>query len=380
MFKQIEFQNYKAFAEQQVIEFRPLTILLGKNSSGKSSICKLIMCLAEAFSGNSANLLPLKVGEGVVSGRYEDLFHDHMFARMSLGVTNTNYKRIQIDFAMTDGRLVISNYRMSDHNDLVKSIELRNRQQFESTNFTGLIQPESFEEKGWDKNTFKQDTTYIGPIRKFPPRYIRNIDFNGDGNVKYSGGNAYSILLNSYQNDHVLFDKVSNWFEKHMEGQRLDFVEVGNGSGTFELNVIRGHAHVNITDVGEGVGQVLPIIVQSYIPNVDMTIIEQPSLHLNPAAHPHVAYRLASSAKEFGKCYVVETHSNTFLLGLKKLIASRKNILDRDDVVIYYVDHDGEDAYLMKITLNENLEYTDWPTGLFEDDYNLLNDINNELL
>lgn len=45
MLKQIYFRNYKAFREEECLEIRPLTIIIGKNSSGKSSLCKLLPLL-----------------------------------------------------------------------------------------------------------------------------------------------------------------------------------------------------------------------------------------------------------------------------------------------------------------------------------------------
>ena len=125
--------------------------------------------------------------------------------------------------------------------------------------------------------------------------------------------------------------------------------------------------------MGEGIAQVLPIIVQSFVRNSDITIIEQPSLHLNSAAHALVACRLAESSMTLGKKYLIETHSDTFLTGIRKMVVERK--LRREDVVIYCVNHDGDSATLDKIEIDDNFEYTSWPEGMFEDDYRLQNEI-----
>lgn len=49
--KSISFENYKAFAEKQTMQLKPITILIGKNSSGKSSIAKLFPLLENSLSG-----------------------------------------------------------------------------------------------------------------------------------------------------------------------------------------------------------------------------------------------------------------------------------------------------------------------------------------
>lgn len=38
MIKKIRFKNYKAFAGSEELELRPVTLIIGKNSSGKSSV------------------------------------------------------------------------------------------------------------------------------------------------------------------------------------------------------------------------------------------------------------------------------------------------------------------------------------------------------
>ena len=50
MLKRITIENYKAFKNPATIELRPITVLLGKNSSGKSSICKLLSVLSYVLS------------------------------------------------------------------------------------------------------------------------------------------------------------------------------------------------------------------------------------------------------------------------------------------------------------------------------------------
>lgn len=45
MITKIKFKNYKAFPDLEELELRPVTLIIGKNSSGKSSILKLIALL-----------------------------------------------------------------------------------------------------------------------------------------------------------------------------------------------------------------------------------------------------------------------------------------------------------------------------------------------
>jgi predicted ATPase len=158
-----------------------------------------------------------------------------------------------------------------------------------------------------------------------------------------------------------------------MDGQTLDFVRNGEESGSFSLMVKRGKARVNLSDVGEGTNQVLPVITQSFINDADITIIEQAGLHLHPSAHAHVAYRIAEAAKQSGKTYVIESHSENFVLGLRNMIAHEN--LNPADVAIYYIDHDGESATAQLYEVERNGSMSDWPTGVFTEDFELLKEI-----
>ena len=48
----VSFENYKAFSKKQTMKLKPITILIGRNSSGKSSIAKLFTLLENSLMGN----------------------------------------------------------------------------------------------------------------------------------------------------------------------------------------------------------------------------------------------------------------------------------------------------------------------------------------
>lgn len=52
MLKKLEFSNYKSFTTQQSIVLKPITILIGPNSAGKSSIMKLLGFLEQSTNQN----------------------------------------------------------------------------------------------------------------------------------------------------------------------------------------------------------------------------------------------------------------------------------------------------------------------------------------
>ncbi len=139
----------------------------------------------------------------------------------------------------------------------------------------------------------------------------------------------------------------------------------------------------NILDVGFGISQVLPIVTQiirssfwsqKYIMGKEIhgeTIcIEQPELHLHPAAQADLADLFVDCVLESnnGKRVVIETHSEHLIRKLQVLIADKNNMFTNEMIKIYYVDKDEQGVASveeMKILPNGKFQKR-WPSGFFD--------------
>lgn len=377
MLKKLIVENFKAFKELVEFELRPITVLIGKNSSGKSSICKLIKSLSNSVSTKGPYPIPINAGGVVLGSNFEDLFYNRETSGLHIALEYDNSLSISAHLLMMTGSLLYSDFTTisASRNKYMKFNELSAAS---LGSICSLLSTEPWKSEYTDlKHEIIFDVDYIGPIRSESKRAIERMAIEDTSYVGYKGEKAYEILLNSYLTDGELYKRVSTWFADNMDGQQLEIREQGVGSGLYSLYVRRNDHHsICIADVGEGINQLLPIVVQSYIKKEkhSITIIEQPSLHLHPTAHAKVACCLADAVKETSKQFVIETHSENFLLGLRYLIAIGK--LASEDIVIYSMDHDGQNTIVSKIEIDENFEYTDWPEGVFEEDFQLLNLIN----
>ena len=72
--KSVSFENYKAFSEKQTMQLKPITILIGKNSSGKSSIAKLFTLLENSLNGDIDEPLRLKNNGVELGASLDNLF------------------------------------------------------------------------------------------------------------------------------------------------------------------------------------------------------------------------------------------------------------------------------------------------------------------
>ena len=114
MLKRISFKNYKLFKEEQELELKPITILIGKNSSGKSSITKLMPLLEDAFNGKNHGFTLSWENEDVSLG---SCFRDLIYAREPIGALNFRFegdKILELDLAagVRDRYPKIINYKL----------------------------------------------------------------------------------------------------------------------------------------------------------------------------------------------------------------------------------------------------------------------------
>ena len=119
------------------------------------------------------------------------------------------------------------------------------------------------------------------------------------------------------------------------------------------------------------------MLVQAYYAQKDsINIIEQPALHLHPAAHSALSYLFGKMAKERNCKFVIESHSENILLGFRKMIVDRNCDFNPDDISIYYVDECDDGSYLQRINIDENGDLDYWPTGVFSESFEILREIN----
>jgi hypothetical protein len=122
----------------------------------------------------------------------------------------------------------------------------------------------------------------------------------------------------------------------------------------------------NVADLGLGVPQALPVVVGLHTAiSGQLVYIEQPELHLHPRAQVAMA-RILANAAERGVRVVAETHSSLLLLGVQDLIA--RGELDPSLVILHWFERDPNTG-VTKVTSCEPHEtgtFDRWPVD-FDD-------------
>jgi hypothetical protein len=114
--------------------------------------------------------------------------------------------------------------------------------------------------------------------------------------------------------------------------------QLGRGSGDpFQVQVKEGTKSTNLMDVGYGVSQILPLIVDAQRAGNDTTLLlQQPEVHLHPKAQAALGSMIKDWVSKNQKTVVVETHSDYLVDRLR--LEVKKAHLKATDVKIFFLE------------------------------------------
>jgi len=123
-----------------------------------------------------------------------------------------------------------------------------------------------------------------------------------------------------------------------------------------------------ITDVGFGVSQILPVLVLCfYAPKGSTIILEQPEIHLHPAAQSALGDVLIAARKRRNVQIIVESHSEHLLRRLQRRIPEED--LPQSDLGVYFCENDGAESKLTTLEIDPYGNIKNWPEHFFGDEF-----------
>lgn len=224
---------------------------------------------------------------------------------------------------------------------------------------------------------------YLGPLRDYPRRSynwsgerIKDVGIKGDHAIEAllaSGGRKYDFGKN--QRKQTMQQIVAERLISMKLVSEIKIEQAGQNRKEYDVFVKTGAGmpFVKLTDVGFGISQILPVIVESfYVPHESVVVIEQPEIHLHPRVQADMAdvFIDAIKARENNQprnCqFLVESHSEYLLRRLQLRIAEEK--LTQNDVAIYFISNTAENAVIEELQLDEFGNISNWPEDFFGDE------------
>jgi hypothetical protein len=393
--------GYKSIRDKQRIEIRPLTILAGANSSGKSSIMQPLLLLKQTLES------PFDPGPLLLDGPNLRLTSvEQVLCRIPGKVAETFSVGLEIGNIMVDltyqkaprGGIEIRSMGYADPSgSATLSLGMSARQVREAV--TGELADWFRGQPDWQ---VVRDWCFLyltrGPYRPtlpgepshpfayffataFIPCVKAAIHLPGlRGNPKRTYrraavGSVFPGLFHEY-----VASVISHWTSAEpgklgllrqaleelgltwrVEARAVDDTQVELRVGRTPHSKKRGAKDlVSIADVGLGVSQALPVVVGLLAAEPDQLLyLEQPEIHLHPRAQRRMAHLLAAAAKR-GVRVVAETHSSLLLREIQTLVA--KGEFDPKDLRLHWFTRGADGATNVSTAeLDENGAYGDWP-------------------
>jgi len=252
---------------------------------------------------------------------------------------------------------------------------------------TNFIIPEPYNYLMQYISSFLMDLKYIGPLRVEPEYEYGTISDLHSMGVGPRGQDTAVIMFEN--KDMVVSDgrmEIKNGVFSGIEKRDEKLGIILNGwlsflglphvssnkitQSNYQILIPRKSFEEGMPDVGFGVSQILPILVESLLCKENETIIlEQPEIHLHPRLQSKLADFIICMAST-GRRFIIETHSEHIINRLCLRIAQDKTDEISQLVNVRFIepDMDGEGAYARQVIINEFGEIENWPVGFFDED------------
>ena len=370
----VSLQNFRSI-RNATVDLAPLTVIYGKNGSGKSSLLYGLLTLRNFLSNPNQNMPSLFSYPSIQLGGFNEVVHGHNNSlRTDMSVQVSSPQKLSAEFTLSLGESG-GQAKISFHNGALKGGNKRGYLwQMPSEMDLDIPIPYSFNQNDGDTfgvdahlvddrfpddhpfvrgflnwngvvvvaqpdssaTEFQEIVTSLNVRTNLPMDVIRQTGFvplrRGFSRPTYGITNVSPYLVNedevalslSPPNDRYRHYKVSDYFEE-ITKCRVS-VQPQIGTSVFSVDVIPDDRGVPNAIVNEGFGlnQLLYMLTICLNPFYKVVVIEEPEIHLHPSMIRKLAVTLAEMARQEDRCLVVSTHSEAFVVALLTQMAAGK--------------------------------------------------------
>ena len=416
-FREITLRDFRCFHERQTAPLAPLTLLVGENSTGKTSFLAAVRAAWDAAHwigepdfrqppydlgafpeivysrggrANGADTFSLGFKELDPWDRlldFEVTFESRDAApvpakiawrhgAVSVEHRRTKGKSSRYVFESPDGSFKVDSsfaelFHQAAMDDDLKSLSAYLQPSAERQGYTpssGDLAEFSFLLREFitfptQRSPFASAPIHPSPRRTYNPRKVDSDPWGADvpsrfASLQFRDKAEWAVLkakLDAFGRESGLFDDFSV--------KQLTGVE----GGPFQLQVRkfgkngRKGPRRNLMDVGFGISQVLPTLAALFrADGPSMFLLQQPELHLHPSAQAALGSLFCETASS-GRQLIIETHSDYILDRVRLDVRDQRTNLKPEDVAILYFERGGLDVRIHPIRFDEDGNVRDTP-------------------
>lgn len=338
MISKLTVVNFKCFGKLE-IDIKPLTLLCGVNSGGKSSaIQALLLCKETMNRENSQGTLDLMNSQ----------YNTNLYSFEEILYQDAEEEKIQIE---VEGKDFIRKYTYESEdgdNNISYKCEFSQGSEKGKIWYLGSDRQISQYQKRGNAELLELgiENEYMAFI----------LDRGRSGKISVDKARNLEDMDNA-----LLSTQVNEWLNYILPGSQVYAAPMGNDN---LLSLYFGAEYKrHKTNVGYGVSFVLPILVSGLLAKAgDILVIENPELHLHPKAQSDLMFFLTRIAST-GVQVVVETHSDHAINGVRKSIVNPDCTLRADETAIYFFESNND---LHCIQIDAGAQLSDWPDDFME--------------
>ena len=236
-------------------------------------------------------------------------------------------------------------------------------------------------------NFFASSLKYLGPLRDAPkPLYplapaadpydvgLRGehtasiLELHKNKKIKYIPSANFKLpVIDRRTVTRTLEAAVIDWLQYLGVASSVKSRDQGKLGHELKVGLSNSDSTHDLTHVGVGVSQILPILVMCLLADTDSTLVfEQPELHLHPKVQTLLGDFFLSMALCNKQC-IVETHSEYFIDRLRFRIAAASPEKElNSQAKIYFVEKPSQASCFREVVINQYGAILDWPDGFFD--------------
>ncbi len=359
-------KNFKPF-ESQFFEFKPLTLLSGLNSTGKSSLLQSLLLLRQSYQQSllpntglalNGDLVCIGTAQDALSERAKEDFigFDIVWENSINGIWRFNYDREVDVLNLASSPVIPEVYQSSLFSNKFHYLQAERigpRPFFEMSDF----QVRQLGQLG-TRGEYTAHFLSINERKVIPNSKLSHPEVKSKGQQGQQEAKSLDLI-----------DQVEAWMGEVSPGTRLK-IDPKPDVDLMSFQYSYGDSNpYRATNVGFGITYTLPIIVAVLASEPGtLILLENPEAHLHPQGQAKMGELLALAAS-CGIQVVIETHSDHVLNGIRLAVHGGK--LDPKDVQLHYFQRREELGQAVTEVVSPRIDHNgridQWPDGFFDE-------------
>lgn len=369
MIDSIHLSHFKCFAKLD-LPLGNLTLLTGRNATGKSSVIQSLLLLHQGFSSFShGRQYPLN-GDVISLGSFADVLDGRSGRKsFSLGVSVNDYRMDWLFESEDKTALVAPLVKVSDSNERSSSKDLH-KGGIAHELLEYFAREDAAELKAMLSGVLHVSTERIGPRETYAadPSGDSQLGPRGEYTAWFLHRNGEQEVLESLRRPDTppqLIRQTEAWLAHFFPGAAFEVERIKEANLlTLRFRTSSKDNFHRPSNVGYGLSHLLPVLVGGLgVKPGSMFIVENPEAHLHPSAQAEIGSFLAAVAAA-GAQVLIETHSDHVLNGIR--LAIKRKVLSPDDAKVHYFNPRDSDSQVLSPVIRSDGSLDQWPNGFFD--------------